>query len=88
LNSSIVAPCNELKDTWCRLTFQQTLYWFRLALMKAFSCINLWRSSTYKLCISTLTSFASLSDLVVTRRAWCCTEELVYERWIFGIMGF
>jgi hypothetical protein len=35
LNSSIVAPCNELVD-WCCLTFQKTLYWFRLALMKAF----------------------------------------------------
>jgi hypothetical protein len=41
LNSSIVAPCNELVDTWCRLTFQQTLYWFKLALMKAFSFIDL-----------------------------------------------
>jgi hypothetical protein len=68
LNSSIVAPCNELVD-WCRLTFQQNLYWFRLALVKVFSCIDLWRSSTYKLCISTLASFAGLSGLVLTRRA-------------------
>jgi hypothetical protein len=88
LNSSIVAPCNELVDTWCRLTFQQTLYWFRLALMEAFSCIDLWRSSTYKLCISTLALFAGLSGLVVTRSGWCYTEELVYERWIFSIMSF
>jgi hypothetical protein len=88
VNSSIVAPCNELVDTWCRLTFQQTLCWFRLALVKAFSCIDLWRSSTYKLFISTLASFAGFSGLVVTRCAWCYTEELVYERWIFGIISF
>jgi hypothetical protein len=87
LNSSIVAPCNGLVE-WRRLTFQQTLYWFRLALMKAFSCVDLWRSSTYKLCISALASFTGLSGLVVTRRAWCYTEELVYEHWIFGIMSF
>jgi hypothetical protein len=82
LNSSIVAPCNELVDIWCRLTFQQTLYWFRLALMKAFSCIDLWQSSTYKLCINTLASFAGLSGLAVTRRAWCYTEELVSAEYL------
>jgi hypothetical protein len=54
--------------------------------MKTFYCIDLWQSSTYNLCISTLASFADSSGLVVTRRAWCYTEELV--RWIFGIMGF
>jgi hypothetical protein len=56
--------------------------------MKAFYCVDLWRSSTYNLCISTLASFADSSGLFVTRRAWCYTEELAYERWIFGIMGF
>jgi hypothetical protein len=71
-----------------RLTFQQTLYWFRLALIKAFFCINLWRSSTYKLRTSTIASFVGLPGLVVTRRAWCYPEELVYERWIFGCCSY
>jgi hypothetical protein len=56
--------------------------------MKAFSWLDLWRSSTYKLCISTPASFAGLSSLVVTRRAWCYIEELVYERWIFGCCSY
>jgi hypothetical protein len=54
--------------------------------MKAFYCIDLWQISTYKLCISTLASFADSSGLFVTRRAWCYSEKLV--RWIFGIIGF
>jgi hypothetical protein len=54
--------------------------------MKVFSFVDFWQSSTYKLCISTLASFADSSGLFVTRRVWYYTEELV--RWIFGIMGF